>query len=347
MLGRPEHRGQRADLALAEAVVEAEVGQPLPQAFQDRHRHDRGSVVRLPQRAQLTHREVRVGGQADPYRRRGEEAVRLPRLDQVEDALRDRRVHDRVPGPHRQVRQQEDVHLRRVVERQRVDGPVVLGQVQGLDRALVLVHESPVGHHRALRQGGGPRGVEELDQCARVPVAVEGQWLGQLRQEGVGGVAQRPHPVPVGDPPDQVGIGEDQGARGVVQDVREVLAGEVLVDRDMDEPGPRAGEVGEEVGVRVVGEGGDPVPCGQCVPLPQQGGAGGDGGVEFRVRPTPLAVVHGRAVGDPPRNGVHQSVDRVVAHHPPCLPCLPCPPCPHAPRCRHGAILVLRYHQGQ
>ncbi len=217
-------------------------------------------------------------------------------------------------------------------------GPVFPVQVQRLDRALVRVGEGSVGHHRALGQGGGPRGVEELRQRARVPVGLKGQRLGQLRQEGAGGVAQCPYRVAVGDPPGQAGIGEDQGARGVVQDVREVLAGEVLVDRDVGEPGAGAGEEGEEVGVGVVGEGGDPVSGGQPVALPQHGGAGGDGRVEFRVRPAPLAVAHGRAVGDPPRAVVHQSVDRVVPHR---------SHCPHRPVCRHGAILVLPYAQGQ
>lgn len=63
-----------------------------------------------------------------------------------------------------------------------------------------------------------------------------GPGFGQLGEEGTGGVAQRPYGVPAGDPVREAGVGEDQGARAVAEDVREVVAGEVLVDRDVVSP---------------------------------------------------------------------------------------------------------------
>ncbi|CAM5742688.1 hypothetical protein SHIRM173S_05561 [Streptomyces hirsutus] len=122
---------QRSDLALPEAVVDGQVRQPLREPLQDRHGHDRRPVVRLAQSAQVAGREVGAVGQADPDRGRGEQAVRAARLDQVEDPVAVGRVEDDVGRADREVGQQEDVHLRRVVERQRVHGEVARLGVEG------------------------------------------------------------------------------------------------------------------------------------------------------------------------------------------------------------------------
>lgn len=227
------------------------------------------------------------------------------------------------------------MHLRRVVQRQGVHRQIALRQVQGRDRALVLVAERLVRHHRPLRQGGGPGGVQQLRQPGRVPGAGEGPGSGGLRrfgeegEEGAGRVAQRAYGEPVRDPPGRLGVREDEGAPGVLQDVREVLPGEVLVDGDVREPGPGAGEEGEEVGVGVVPEGRDPVPLGQPVAPAQDGRARGDGRVEFRVGPGPLAVADRDPVRDAPRAVVEQSVDRVLPHR------------------GHGGIFVCACGRGQ
>src|SRR5699024_6443283 len=49
VLLRSQHGAQRAELRLAEAVVEPEFGQPRPQTVEDRTGHDRGAVVGLAQ----------------------------------------------------------------------------------------------------------------------------------------------------------------------------------------------------------------------------------------------------------------------------------------------------------
>lgn len=178
-----EDGGERTDLGLAEAVVEAQSGQPGTQPLQHGYGHDRGPVVGLAQRRQVSVPEVRVVGESDPDGRRGEEAVRPARLDQVEEARRIGSVDDRVLGTDGEVGQQEDMHLRRVVERQGVHRPVVLVQAEGLDRARVLVDQGAVGHHRALGQGGGARGVEQLDEVPGVPVAVVRLGCGERVEE--------------------------------------------------------------------------------------------------------------------------------------------------------------------
>ena len=79
---RPEDRAQRTHLGLAEAVVEAELGQTLPQLRKHRSGHDRGTVVGLAQTLQVTGIEVGTVGQGNPYRGGGEEGVDLTFFEQ-------------------------------------------------------------------------------------------------------------------------------------------------------------------------------------------------------------------------------------------------------------------------
>ncbi len=290
LVGR-EDGGQRADLALAEAVVEAELRKPLAQTLQDRHRHDRRAVVGLAQSGQVPGREVRAARQADPDRRRGEQAVHAPRFDQVEQAVPVGRVEDQVGGADRQVGQQEDVQLRGVVQRQGVRGAVAGAEVEGGDRAQVLVDQGAVRYHRALGQGGGARGVEELHQVlgARLRAVVRG-CRREAGQERVVGVAQGQRADVTGEPVREAGVGEDQGAAGLADDVREVVAGEVVVDRHVHETGAGAGQEADQVGVRVVAVGADPVAGGEAL-AEQDARRAGDGLVQFLVRPGTAGVL--------------------------------------------------------
>lgn len=314
LLGAENHR-QRADLALPEAVVEGEVRQPFPEPFEDGHRHDRRPVVGLAQSAEVAGGEVGAAGQADPHGGRGEEAVRAARFDQVEEQVTVGGVEQDVLGADGQVGQQEDVRLGRVVERQRVHGAVAGLEVEGGDRAEVLVHQRAVGHHRALGQRGGAGGVEELHEVlgARLGTVV-GLGRREPGEQGVtavavpavpavpaalgvlGVLAQRQDARALGQSAGEVRIGEDEGAAGLGDEVGEVLAGEGVVHRYVDESGAGAGEEGDQIGVGVVSVGADPV----AVPesgVEQRAGAPADRVVEGGVGPVPVPVVEGDAFG--------------------------------------------------
>lgn len=187
------------------------------------------------------------------------------------------------------------MHLGGVVERQRVHGPVARRQAEGGDRADVLVDQGPVRHHRALGEGRGPGGVEQLHQVAGAggPLRGEGPLGPQGVQERARSVAQSSYGAAGGDPVREVRVGEDEGGSRLVQEIGQVVAGEVLVDRYVDEPGPRAGEEGDQIGVRVVGVRGHPVAGVQVVIPRQDSGRGGDRRVQGPVAPDPVAVPYG------------------------------------------------------
>lgn len=311
MLVRSEDGGERADLALSEAVVEGERGQPFAEPFQYGDGHDRRAVVRLAQPAEFAGGEAGVPGDADPDGRRGEDAVGPSRLDEVEDPVGVGCVEDGVLRPDREVGQQEDMQLRGVVERQRVDGPVGGPQIERRDGADVLVHERAVGHHRALGQCGGARGVEQLDEVSRARLAFrgEGARAGGGRQEGVRCVAQRAYGERGRNPVGEVRVGEDEGAAGLFEDVGEVVAGEVLVDRHVDQAGAGTAEEADQIRVGVVRVAGDPVARVQSVFPGEDGGGGTDGLVELPVGPCPVRVPQGGAPRGAPGAACQDSVD--------------------------------------
>lgn len=315
MFVRAQHGGERADLALSEAVVEAQLRQALAELFEHGQRHDRSAVVGLAQSAEVARREVRVVGEADPHGGRREETVGAARFDGVEDLLRVRAVQDGVLGADREIRKQKHMHLGGVVERQRVQRPVALAQIEGGDGADVLVDERPVGHHRALGLGGGARGVEQLDQVFGPGLPLRGEVAGctQLGQQRAVRVAQGPDGQSARQPGREIRVGEDEGAARLLDDVGEIVAGEVLVDRDMDESRACAAEEADEIRVGVVAKGGDPVPRAQAV-AGEDGRRRGDGGVEFRVAPGPVRVAQGGAVGGALRGAPYDGVDCVAAY---------------------------------
>jgi hypothetical protein len=67
------------------------------------------------------------------------------------------------------------VHLGGVVERERVQRPVIMTILQCLDAAHVLGHKRPVCKHSAFGSRGRPRSVEYLCHIHFVQV---GFWLG-------------------------------------------------------------------------------------------------------------------------------------------------------------------------
>jgi hypothetical protein len=193
-----------------------------------------------------------------------------------------------------------------------MDRQVPGAQVEGGDRAQVLVHQGAVGHHRALGQRRGARCVEQLHECvAPLLLAVVRECRLQPGEERVVGVPQRQGPYAVGEPAVEVGVGQDEGASRLADDVGEIVAGQVLVDRNVDEARPGAGEEADQIGVRVVPVGADAIAGDQPL-VEEDGGRAGDRLVEFRVRPGALAVVDRAPRGCPPGTAAQHPVNRTA-----------------------------------
>jgi len=112
----------------------------------------------------------------------------------------------------------------------------------------------------------------------------------QSGQQRVVGVAQGQRGHAVGESGSQVGVGEDEGAAGLADDVREVVAGQVLVDRDVDQARAGAGQEADQIGVGVVAVGAHPVARREAL-VEQDARRAGDGLVQFLVRPPAVAVL--------------------------------------------------------
>jgi hypothetical protein len=122
------------------------------------------------------------------------------------------------------------MHLRGVIERQRMNGAVIGGEVEDQQCRQVLVDQRPMGHHRSLRRRGGAGGVEELSDVR----VVDGELPVTGRGDGVRGRhgCQRGQVDDLGlrtgrcggDGFDEIVIGEDDPCPGVVEDVVELVA---------------------------------------------------------------------------------------------------------------------------
>jgi hypothetical protein len=175
------------------------------------------------------------------------------------------------------------------------------------------VHERAVGHHRALRPRGRAGRVEQLDErvVGRVGVDLGDVAGGGAGQQRVLRVAQRErravaeHGVEVLL---QLRVEQHGAAAGLLEQVGELVAGERVVDRHVDEPGARAGEEAEQVRVRVAPVGGDAV-AGREARAQQRAGGAGDGGVELGVGPLPVLEAQRHAVGPAPGAAGHDAVD--------------------------------------
>ena len=101
----PQHGGQRPDLGLAEAVVEADAPAGAPQPLEHGHGHDRRAVVGLAQ-ACAGRASARPGwlASADPHGGREEQRRDAVARDRLEDRVRVGRLEQVVRRPHRQAR---------------------------------------------------------------------------------------------------------------------------------------------------------------------------------------------------------------------------------------------------
>jgi len=178
-----------------------------------------------------------------------------------------------------------------------------------------------MGQHRPLRLGGRARRVQQLHQVG-VPHAVllvdRARRVGRPSQHvraviaGVA-VAQRPE-ARAAEPPgdrvdvlDQRRIDERRPRLGLRQQVGELVVAGVEVDRDVHEPGLRAAEVQQHVGIRVAPERRDPIAARK--PSRQQCGRHCTGrAVELGVTP--------RAVGERQRHSVRRARGTARQHLP-------------------------------
>ena len=85
-------------------------------------------------------------------------------LDQLQHQRRARRLEQHGEGAVQQLRHGEAVHLRRVVQRQGGQRPVVAAHLQLDVHAAVFRQHGAMRHHRALRLAGGAGGVLQLRQ---------------------------------------------------------------------------------------------------------------------------------------------------------------------------------------
>ncbi len=220
------------------------------------------------------------------------------------------------------------MHLRRVVEGERVQGAVVVAVLQGLDTARVVGDERPVRERRALRGGGGPGGVQDLrgvpfleldvGLVGVVPAQRHAQDVEAVTVQqgavyrGTGPAAHRVHVLP-----ERRGV-EERLRAGLVEDVEKLVPGEGEVDGDVDQAGPHAPQPEQDIGVGVRAVGGYPVALLQA-PRQQRVGDAVGPRVELGVAPAALleddGVLPWVAPGGSPES-VSDGVPASARHHP-------------------------------
>ena len=323
----PQHGRQRRHLGLAVEVEEPHSGQPLTELGQHLDGHDGGAVVALAQRREVAPVEVGMVEQRDPHGRRAEQLRRALGLDGCEHrggvGLRQQHV-DRAEVD---ARREEAVQLRRVKQRQRVDLDVIGRHLPVDEAADVLRDEAAAREDRALRARLGAARVEQLDgvvvgqlddRLGRVVVrrpAGDGLPAGLER---VADHAAHGHQLlaPGGGDPglgerQQHVLGDHRGRAGVVEDVRDLLRAEHVVDRHADQPEPRAGEVGDHEAERVVAQQREPVALREPA-LGERVGGAVDGRVQLRVRDAHVAVHDRGAAGVADRRAAQQVGHRLA-----------------------------------
>ena len=283
MLLRAQHGAQRAQFGLAEAVVEADLRIPRAQPLQHGHRHDGRAVLGLGQRGEVAGVQLGGVGQGNPHGGGQEQRTDVFFLHQLKD------LRDVGPGNHAhggtqcEVGQQEHVHCGRVVERHGDQRPILGREIQGDDRGNVLGDQRGVRHHGTLGRGCGAGGVQQLQQVTfvhghgdrlqrRRPVQCGLQQRNTLGPDAGGRPRTREHgphmlnvrcpsgAADVIDQRQQRVIDHEQARPGILQDVGQLVTFECEVHRYMHQAGLGAGEVQQQVGVRIGTVGGDPGP---------------------------------------------------------------------------------------
>ncbi len=240
--------------------------------------------------------------------------------------VRHRRRQQKAGHSREQRGEQEDVHLRRVVERQGSELRIAARDIEHRDAAHVMAHQRPVGHHRALRRGRRAGRVEDLRDRVVVDVLIDRRHLlvggDHLEQADLlavdraldgaeeGGAQRR------ADRRQRAGesrIVEDRARAALLEDVGQLFAGEREVDRHVDEPGAAAGEKEDGVDVGVLPERRHPITRRQPeIDEPLRHAV--HRGIESAEGPVPL-VEHQRGLVRAPRHRPAQAVADGVACH--------------------------------
>src|SRR5581483_6838750 len=136
-----------------------------------------------------------------------------------------------------------------------------------------------------------------------------GRDLGQQRAVGI---AQGEHVLRQGgqclESAGQLRVHQHRTAAGLLQQVGELVPGEVVVDRDVHQPGPRDRQERDDVGVGVGAVGGHPVALGQPE-IEQHPGRSGDRVVQLAVGPHPVGEAQSHPVRGPAGAAAHHVVD--------------------------------------
>ena len=323
-----EHGRQRGDLGLAVQVPQTDPGQAAGDLLHHLHRHDGGAVVALGQPGKIGLVEQRRAQQRDPHRGRREEAGDAVRRHHGQQIVGRGLGGDVVGGADVDGRAKEHVELRAVVERQGVQGHVVLGDL-GVDAAAhVLPQHGVVRQHGALGAGFGAAGVDDLRQVGAlqrrfrqgggaggqlVEAGHAGHWLARvfrrqpdevlhLRVQRGGGAGQ------IG----QTGIGGQGPGTGVAQDVGHFVGLEHEVDRHQHRAQPRQREAQRREAVRVARQHGHLVAAGDAA-LRQPGRQAADQGIELGIGPARVAAGNGQLGGQALGGAAQQIADGLAA----------------------------------
>ena len=229
-------------------------------------------------------------------------------LQQRQQVLRRRLGGDDVAGADVDCRPHEDVELRAVIERQRMQHQVVAADV-GIDQAAhVLPDDRLVGQHRALGRRLGAAGVDDLRQVAahqldrrRSGAAgsqfVEGQHVGQRRARLFRGqpeevahlrVLRRGGARQFG----QAAVGGQQGRAGVAQHVGDFRRPQHEVDGHQHRAQPGQREAQRDEAVRIARQHRDPIPLADAAQR-QPGGQPLAEGIKCGIGPAHLAAGDG------------------------------------------------------
>ncbi len=237
---------------------------------------------------------------------------------------------DDVGAAHVDGRAEEHVELGAVVQRQRVQGHVGLGDLGVDDAAHVLPQHRVVREHGALGAGLGAAGVDDLRQVGALQRHL-GQRLGAGGQVveavhgrvGLGGVF-------AGQPDEafngrllrgggagqfgQAAVGGQGLGAGVAKDVGHLVGLEHEVDGHQHRAPARDGEAQRREAVRVARQHGHAVAFFHAQ-VGQAGGQARDEGVEIGVGPAGVAAGDGELVGQAQGGSVQCVGDGLAAHH--------------------------------
>ena len=173
-----EDGGDGRHLGLSVEVPEPQLGKALRDLLEHLDRHRRCAVVALLERGQVTPVEVRVSKQRDPHCRGAEQLCDPLGLDGLQEGRRLSAAEDDAGRSQVDVRGEEAVQLRAVIEGQGVGLDVGLAHPPVDDCGDVLRDQGATRQRHALRAGLRPTRVHELKG---VVIGDFGQGFGCIR----------------------------------------------------------------------------------------------------------------------------------------------------------------------